>query len=110
VTGGRAGIPNLGLVESAIARPYNGYYRSIERKCAALIDSVSRNHGFVDGNKRTAIILLHTLLTLSGYKLFAYGNTETIEDALEQAVVDVVTGKVAFNGLVSWLRARIRKR
>jgi death-on-curing protein len=103
-----AGIPNLGLVESAIARPYNGYYRLIEEKCAALIDSVSRNHGFADGNKRTTIILLHTLLTRGGYKIFPYGNIEDIEEAVEQAVVDVVTGKLAFDDLVAWLRVRIR--
>jgi death on curing protein len=97
------------LVQSAIARPYNGHYHSIERKCAALVESVSRNHGFADGNKRTSIILLHTLLTRTGYKLVAYDNTEDIEAALEQAVVDVVTGKLVFNDLVAWLRARICK-
>jgi death on curing protein len=98
------------LVQSAIERPYNGYYQSIERKCAALVESVSRNHGFADGNKRTSIILLHTLLTRSGYKLVVYDNTEDVVAALEQAVVDVVTGKLVFNDLVAWLRLRIRKR
>ena len=97
-------------MQSAIARPYSGHYRTIEQKSAALIDSVSRNHGFADGNKRTTIILLHTLLTRSGYELFAYDNTEDIEEALEEAVVDVVTGKLTFNDLVAWLRMRIRKR
>jgi death-on-curing protein len=107
--GGLAGIPNPSLVASAVERPYNGHYNSIERKCAALVESMSRNHGFADGNKRTSIILLHTLLTRSGYKLFAYGDIENLEEAVEQAVVDVVIGKLAFDDLVAWLRVRIRR-
>jgi prophage maintenance system killer protein len=55
-TGGLSGIPNIGMVESAIARPYNGHYQPIARKAAALLQSISTNHGFADGNKRTAII------------------------------------------------------
>jgi death-on-curing protein len=51
------------MVESAIGRPYSGYHRSISRKAAALAESIIQNHGFVDGNKRTAVIMMHTLLT-----------------------------------------------
>jgi death on curing protein len=97
-------------VQSAIERPYSGHYRSISRKCAALVESVSRNHGFADGNKRTAIILLHTLLKESGYKLCAYGKDENLETAVEQTVLDVVTRTVTFDELAAWLRARIRRR
>jgi prophage maintenance system killer protein len=39
-------------------RPYNGYYRPIEKKAAALVESMGGNHGFIDGNKRTAVILI----------------------------------------------------
>jgi death on curing protein len=97
-------------VESAIGRPYSGYFPSIEQKCAGLIDSVSRNHGFADGNKRTSIILMHTLLTRSGYRLSPLTASEDIETAVEQVVLDVVTRKLAFDDLVAWLRTRIRKR
>jgi prophage maintenance system killer protein len=62
-TGGRDGIPNIELVASAIERPYNGYYREIARKASALVQSMSGNHGFADGNKRTTIILTHLLLS-----------------------------------------------
>jgi death-on-curing protein len=97
-------------VQSAIERPYSGHYRSISRKSAALVESVSRNHGFADGNKRTAIILLHTLLKESGYKLCPYGKDESLETAIEQTVLDVVTRAVTFDELEGWLRARIRRR
>ena len=86
-----------------MARPYNGYYRSIAKKSAALVESVSRNHGFADGNKRTSLILLTLLLTRSGYKLLA-----TNEEA-ENMVVDVVMKQLTFNELVVWFRVRIRK-
>jgi death on curing protein len=108
--GGLAGIPNPGLVASAIERPYNGHYRSISRKCAALVESVSRNHGFADGNKRTTIILLHTLLTRSGFKLCPCGEYEDLETAVEQTVIDVVTGALSFDKLEAWLQVRIRRR
>ncbi|MSO89334.1 MAG: hypothetical protein EXQ89_05135 [Rhodospirillaceae bacterium] len=49
---------NIGLIESAIARPYSGYYRSIVKKAAALLESMASNHGFADGNKRTTLILV----------------------------------------------------
>jgi death-on-curing protein len=105
-----AGTPNPGLVESAIGRPYNGHYRSIEKKCAALVESISRNHGFADGNKRTAVILLHTLVTRSGYRLCPGTKHENLDAAIEQMVIDVVTKVLTFSELVAWLRARIRKR
>jgi death-on-curing protein len=97
------------MVESAIARPYSGYHRSITSKAAALVHSVSRNHGFTEGNKRTAVILLHTLLTRSGYKLVALAG-ENLEMATEEMVVDVVKGVLNFDQLQDWLKARIRKR
>ena len=50
------GIISSHLIESAIGRPYSGYYRPIYKKVAALTHSMCLNHGFVDGNKRTALI------------------------------------------------------
>jgi death on curing protein len=71
---------------------------------------MSRNHGFADGNKRTTIILLHTLLKKSGYRLRPYGKHENLEMAVEQMVLDVVTGALSFDKLEAWLQARIRTR
>lgn len=109
-TGGRPGIPNLHLVRSAIDRPYNGYYRSIARKAAALIESMATNHGFADGNKRTTLILLHTLLTRSGYQLKLTEEDASLDQAAEEMVVAVVTHDISFKGLVGWLEARLKRR
>ena len=69
---------------------------------------MSTNHGFVDGNKRTTIILLHTVLTKSGYKLVASGPNENLEDAVERMVLDTVNHALSFDDLVDWFKTRIR--
>ena len=102
-------MPNLGLVESAIARPYSGYHRPIAQKAAALIQSVATNHGFADGNKRTAIILTDLLLDRSGYQLVPINAREDIVAAVEELVLAVVNGCMTFDEIVVWLRARIQK-
>ena len=56
----------VSLIESAITRPYTGYYRPIAQKAAALLQSLATNHGFVDGNKRTAVFAMNLLLGESG--------------------------------------------
>lgn len=96
------------MVESAIARPYSGYYRPIARKAAALMESVATNHGFADGNKRTSVILMHLLLSKSGYRL-APLECPTIDHEIEQAVMGVVRHEMSFDDLVEWFKRRISK-
>jgi len=60
--GGRPGVRDLGLLESALARPRSGYYRSLSEQAAALLQSLVLNHCFVDGNKRMAFALAMTFL------------------------------------------------
>ncbi len=107
--GGMLGVPHPGLIESAIARPYNGYYRRIHQKAAALVESLASNHGFADGNKRTTIILMHMLITKSDYRLVSLDDQESLERAAEQMVLDVVNHDLPFDQLVEWFRLRIRR-
>ena len=93
---------SLDLIESAIGRPYSGYHRSISRKSAALLQSVAGNHGFTDGNKRTAWILVETLIARSGFMLDV-PDDEPIDDL----VVGVVSGDIGFDALVEWFRQRL---
>ena len=108
--GGRPGIPNPGMAASAIARPYSGYHRSIQAKAAALIQSIASNHGFADGNKRTATILLNLLLERSGFVLVFLPDDGEPNDALADMVLDVVNRRMSFEELVGWLGVRIRRR
>jgi prophage maintenance system killer protein len=92
---------------SALTRPYSGYHRAIERKAGALIQSVATNHGFIDGNTRTSIILTDTLITLSGYRLVALRG-ENIDDAIEDFVLSIVNDHLPLADIVAWFRVRIR--
>ncbi|MEC7763279.1 MAG: type II toxin-antitoxin system death-on-curing family toxin [Pseudomonadota bacterium] len=102
--GGRNGVLSLDAIEAAISRPYTGYYRPIARKAAALLESVTSNHGFTDGNKRTAWILVELLLERSGYTL-DIPDDEPIDDF----VVAVVTHEVDFEQSVQWFQTRLSR-
>jgi death on curing protein len=93
-----------------MVRPYNGYYRVIEKKAAALVQSIAGNHGFVDGNKRTAVILTHLLLSKSGYRLAPIHGDDTIDVAIENMVVDAVCHKLSFDEIVRWFVDRLQRR
>ena len=102
--GGRDGVTSLHLIESALARPYSGYHRSISQKAAALLHSVVGNHGFVDGNKRTAWILVELLIDRSRYHL-----NVPEDEPVDDLVVAVARGNVDFQDLVLWFRRRLIK-
>lgn len=105
--GGTPGVINLHLIESAIARPYSGYYRQIWKKAASLFESVCRNHGFTDGNKRTAVLLLDLLIERSGYELISLED-EDLNDAIENLAVDVANGILEVGQIEEWFRIRIK--
>ena len=67
--GGMPGVRDLGLLESAIARPRSGYYKSLSEQAAALMHSLAMNHAFVDGNKRVAYALTAIFFRVNGFKL-----------------------------------------
>lgn len=91
-------------IQSAIARPYSGYFRHIHEKAAALVHGVVSNHGFVDGNKRTALYLLNLLVTRSGYKL-EIENQEEFVVLIERVVVK----EICMDALAEWFRERLFK-
>ena len=67
--GGSHGIRDPGLLEAALYRPQTGYYNSIEEEAAALWESLSQNHPFIDGNKRSAFACAITFLAINGKTL-----------------------------------------
>ena len=84
--GGSHGLRDLGLLESAVARPQSSFdgedlYPDIFQKGAALVHSLLMNHQFVDGNKRTAMFSVMTFLELNGYK-FVAKQKEVVDTAL----------------------------
>ncbi len=74
--GGPEGVRDLGLLESALARPKNlfansGQGLSLARLAASYAKGIVANHPFVDGNKRTAFTVSVTFLKLNGLELTA---------------------------------------
>ena len=105
--GGREGIRSLDLVESAVGRPYSGYYRSIASKAAALAESLALNHGFIDGNKRTALLSVLLLIDRSGYRLQPV--ERPLNDEAEELILDIVEKRKTFDGIMAWFGARLRR-
>jgi prophage maintenance system killer protein len=70
---------------------------------------MATNHGFADGNKRTTLILLHTLIQNSGYDLVAIGQ-ENKEETVENIILAVVNRDVFLEDLTNWFKARLVQR
>ncbi|MCQ3932533.1 MAG: type II toxin-antitoxin system death-on-curing family toxin [Chloroflexi bacterium] len=102
VLGGEARLRDRGLLESAVARPMasafgEDAYPSLFEKAAALLDSLSRNHPFVDGNKRTATLALDQFL-----KKNAWRPKWNLADAL-QFILAVAQGQRTIPEIAEWL-------
>lgn len=73
--GGRGGLRKAGLLSSALARPRNkkvyGAASSLFDLAAAYGVAIARNHPFIDGNKRVALVLIYVFLEMNGVRLEA---------------------------------------
>jgi death-on-curing protein len=103
--GGSQGIRDRGLLESAIARPLATFggknlYDTPFKRAAALAESLVLNHGFVDGNKRTAMYAMAAWLEREGYVIEA-ARGELRDFALAIASHDFNTEQIA-----AWLLQR----
>jgi death on curing protein len=102
-TGGEHGVRDLGLLESAIARPQATFdrqelYPDIFEKAATLMESLINNHPFVDGNKRTGIACAVLFLRQNGVS-FSVKNAE-----LEKYTLRVASSKLGQSEIVEWLK------
>jgi death-on-curing protein len=97
--GGAHGIRDHGGLESALARPQSGYYTDLIQEAAALWESLSQNHPFLDGNKRVAVTAAAAFLRVNGYRL-EFSDTEAISFLIGL----YETGTMRFRELDNWLR------
>jgi len=102
--GGKAGPRDLGSLESARGRLTSGYYSSIEEESAALMESLSQNHPFIDGNKRVSFFTTDIFLRMNGHfidcddgEAFSF-----FQSLFDNQVFD-------FEHLIVWLREHIEK-
>ncbi len=99
--GGGMGIRDEGLLESALRRPQNKFsYEKpdIADLAAAYAYGIAKNHPFIDGNKRTALVASRTFLLLNGYQV-----TATKEDRV-RTFLGLAAGEVSEEALAAWFR------
>lgn len=105
--GGGAGMRDEGLLDSALARPINLAAYG-EPDFAALAASygvgVAKNHPFVDGNKRAALLATGLFLYVNGYKLSATQADTTL------TMLAVAAGDLTEDAFADWLRQHARRR
>lgn len=106
--GGLAGVRDLGLLESALARPQNLFayegVSDIARLAAAYAAGIARNHPFADGNKRAAFLALGLFVAINGWRLVADKAEATI------VMLDLAAGELEEEALAEWIRARLERR
>jgi len=105
--GGSKGIREIGLLESAIHRPYATFenqelYPSPCEKAAAILESILINHPFVDGNKRTAYVLMKLILLENGMTI------DASQDDKYNMVIAASTGNMRFDEIRNWIQLRLK--
>lgn len=104
--GGTQGIRDIGLLESALARPQNlaAYGQAdIVALAASYAFGLAKNHPFLDGNKRTSYVTTLVFLRINGLDIQA-DEAERI-----QLWLDLAAGELTEDKLAEWLRARVVK-
>ena len=101
-SGGRAGVRDFGLLDSAIKSVYQTFdgqelYPTIEEKAARLGFNLITNHAFVDGNKRIGLLVMLTFLEINNIKL------KITDDDLVNLGFDVAQGKSKYKDILSWI-------
>ena len=100
--GGAHGVRDPGLLEAALYRPQTGYYADLIEEAAALWESLSQDHAFIDGNKRTAFAAMYTFLAINGARL-----TADAEDTFDFVAGLYEDRQFRFDRLAAWLRSHV---
>ena len=101
--GGETGVRDANLLQSALARPLNLWaYSEPKPDMAALAASyafgIAKNHAFVDGNKRTALVTCRMFLVLNGFDLCASQEEKYL------TFRNLAAGEIDEASLTEWLR------
>jgi len=102
--GGTPGIRDMGLLESALARPQNlAAYGDpdLAAMAAAYAFGIARNHPFLDGNKRTSYVVTLVFLRLNG------SDVQADEASRLDMWLRLAAGDVTEESLTMWLRSRL---
>ena len=105
--GGAQGIRDTALLDSALQRPYQTFdgvdlYNSTIEKAAAIVESVVKNHPFIDGNKRTGYVLARLTLLNDHLDIIAD------EEEKYKFVIQISMGEIEYNEILDWLKKNSR--
>ncbi len=101
IHGGSSGVRDMALLESALGRPRNKWaYENAELSelAAAYGYGIARNHPFVDGNKRTALLAIYTFLGINGVDFIVP------EADAAAMILSLAAGEVSEESLARWIR------
>lgn len=106
--GGLSGIRDIGGLESAINRPFATFggedlYKDVFDKAGALIQSIVKNHPFLDANKRTAWSSSYTFLKVNKIKI------QVSEKEVVKFMISVANENLSVDEIASWLRKYSKK-
>lgn len=105
--GGGEGVRDMGLLQSALARPQNAFHyelvTSLTRLAAAYAFGIAKNHAFVDGNKRTAYVVARLFLLQNGYTLNATKEEKYL------TFYALAEGALNEEQLAEWLESKAKK-
>jgi len=105
--GGLLGVRDAGLLASALARPQNlALYGTpdVAELAAAYGYGISRNHAFIDGNKRTGFVAAELFCALNGFELVANDSDCVL------TMLAVASGEITEAAFANWLRAHLQPR
>ena len=105
--GGGAGIRDEGLLDSALQRPRNKFeyeQPDLSDLAAAYAYGLAKNHPFVDGNKRTALVASFTFLYINGQRV------TTSQEENTKLFMSLAAGEIDEPQLSAWFRANIAPR
>lgn len=107
--GGERGVRDIGLLQSAVSMPAAGFagrflHEDLFEMAAAHLFHIARNHPFVDGNKRTAVVCALVFLALNDPEI------DASEDELVKMVRGVAQGRVRKDAVAQFLRSHARGR
>jgi death-on-curing protein len=105
--GGMAGVRDRGLLQSALARPrhllaYSPSTPSLAQLAGAYGFGIAKNHPLIDGNKRTAAVVIETFLETNGVSLTAD------DESLYEAFIGIAEGSITEVQFVDWIRNNIQ--
>jgi death on curing protein len=99
--GGPPGLRDEGLLDSALDRPRNRFHYDnpdLFDLAAAYAYGIARNHPFIDGNKRTAFVVMETFLALNGFDF------PVADETILPIWLDLASGALSEADLAHWIR------